>query len=295
MLLNGNASSPAPAASAHVFDATTATFETEVLQKSLDTPVLIDFWAEWCGPCKSLGPVLEKLAAEYNGAFVLAKVDVDKEQQIAAAFQIRSVPTVFLLVGGQPVDGFPGALPEGEVREFLKRHGIVPAEGAAPDAAPAPLDPAAEVTRLREAIAAEPDKAELKLDLALALLQTGAAKEAEGLLDGLPANLSTDERAVKARARLGFAALLADAPPVDALQARLDADPDDLRARHLLGVHRLVAGDSEAALEAFIELLRRERDFDDGLPRRTLIDAFRIVDDAELVGRYRRRMASLLF
>ncbi len=295
MLLNGNASSSAPAASAHVFDATTATFETEVLQKSLDTPVLIDFWAEWCGPCKSLGPVLEKLAAEYNGAFVLAKVDVDKEQQIAAAFQIRSVPTVFLLVGGQPVDGFPGALPEGEVREFLKRHGIVPAEGAAPDAAPAPLDPAAEVTRLREAIVAEPDKAELKLDLALALLQTGAAKEAEGLLDGLPANLSTDERAVKARARLGFAALLADAPPVDALQARLDADPDDLRARHLLGVHRLVAGDSEAALEAFIELLRRERDFDDGLPRRTLIDAFRIVDDAELVGRYRRRMASLLF
>ena len=295
MLLNATASSPAPAASAHVFDATTATFETEVLQKSLDTPVLIDFWAEWCGPCKSLGPVLEKLAAEYNGAFVLAKVDVDKEQQIAAAFQIRSVPTVFLLVGGQPVDGFPGALPEGEVREFLKRHGIVPAEGAAPDAAPAPLDPAAEVTRLREAIVAEPDKAELKLDLALALLQTGAAKEAEGLLDGLPANLSTDERAVKARARLGFAALLADAPPVDALQARLDADPDDLRARHLLGVHRLVAGDSEAALEAFIELLRRERDFDDGLPRRTLIDAFRIVDDAELVGRYRRRMASLLF
>lgn len=295
MLLNGNASSSAPAASVHVFDATTATFETEVLQKSLDTPVLIDFWAEWCGPCKSLGPVLEKLAAEYNGAFVLAKVDVDKEQQIAAAFQIRSVPTVFLLVGGQPVDGFPGALPEGEVREFLKRHGIVPAEGAAPDAAPAPLDPAAEVMRLREAIAAEPDKAELKLDLALALLQTGAAKEAEGLLDGLPANLSTDERAVKARARLGFAALLADAPPVDALQARLDADPADLRARHLLGVHRLVAGDSEAALEAFIELLRRERDFDDGLPRRTLIDAFRIVDDAELVGRYRRRMASLLF
>ena len=295
MLLNGNASSPAPAASAHVFDATTVTFETEVLQKSLDTPVLIDFWAEWCGPCKALGPVLEKLAAEYNGAFVLAKVDVDKEQQIAAAFQIRSVPTVFLLVGGQPVDGFPGALPEGEVREFLKRHGIVPAEGAAPDAAPAPLDPAAEVARLREAIAAEPDKAELKLDLALALLQTGAAKEAEGLLDGLPANLATDERAVKARARLDFAALLADAPPAEALQARLDADPADLRARHLLGVHRLVAGDSEAALEAFIELLRRDRDFEDGLPRKTLIDAFRIVDDAELVGRYRRRMASLLF
>lgn len=91
----------------YVFDATTATFEAEVLQKSLQTPVLVDFWATWCGPCKTLGPMLEKLAAEYNGAFELAKVDVDKEQQIAAAFQIRSVPTVFLVKGGQLVDGFP--------------------------------------------------------------------------------------------------------------------------------------------------------------------------------------------
>lgn len=294
MFLDGNA--PAPAALPHVFDATTATFETEVLQASLQTPVLIDFWAEWCGPCKSLGPVLEKLAAEYNGAFVLAKVDVDKEQQIAAAFQIRSVPTVFLLVGGQPVDGFPGALPEGEIREFLKKHGIEPAEAAVvEDAAPAPLDPAAEAVRLRDAIATEPDKAELKLDLALALLQTGATQEAETLLDGLPANLSTDDRAVKARARLGFATVLAGAPSIDALQAAIDTDAGDLRARHLLGVQHIVAGNSEAGLEALIELLRRDRDFDDGLPRKALIDAFRIIEDAELVGRYRRKMASLLF
>ena len=293
MLLDGNA--PAPAALPHVFDATTATFETEVLQASLQTPVLIDFWAEWCGPCKSLGPVLEKLAAEYNGAFVLAKVDVDKEQQIAAAFQIRSVPTVFLLVGGQPVDGFPGALPEGEIREFLKKHGIEPAEGAVEDAEPAPLDPVAEVARLREAVVAAPDKDELKLDLALALLQTGATQEAETLLDGLPANLATDDRAVKARARLGFATVLAGAPSTEALQAAIEADAGDLRARHLLGVQHIVAGDTEAGLEQFIELLRRDRDFDDGLPRKALIDAFRIIEDAELVGRYRRKMASLLF
>ena len=117
----------------HVFDATTETFETEVLQKSLQTPVLVDFWATWCGPCKTLGPMLEKLAGEYHGAFELAKVDVDKEQQIAAAFQIRSVPTVFLVKGGQIVDGFPGAVPEGQLREFLSQHGVVPLE-----AAPAP-------------------------------------------------------------------------------------------------------------------------------------------------------------
>ncbi|RBC43630.1 thioredoxin, partial [Xanthomonas oryzae] len=112
----------------HVFDATTDTFETEVLHKSLTTPVLVDFWAVWCGPCKSLTPILEKLAGEYNGAFELGKVDVDKEQQIAAAFQIRSVPTVFLVKGGEIVDGFPGAMPEGQVREFLTQHGVLPAE-----------------------------------------------------------------------------------------------------------------------------------------------------------------------
>ncbi len=279
----------------HVFDATTETFEAEVLQKSLETPVLVDFWATWCGPCKTLGPILEKLAGEYNGAFRLAKVDVDKEQQIAAAFQIRSVPTVFLVKDGQLVDGFPGALPEGQLREFLKQHGIEPA-AAQEEAAPAtPLDPHAEVLRLRKAAEAEPDKAELKLDLALALLATGASAEAEALLDALPANLATDERAVRARARLGFAAALKGAPTPEVLEAAVAANPDDLRARHLLGVHRLVAGRSEAALEQFMEMLRRDRGYEDGLPKKTLIDAFRVIEDEALVGQYRRRMSALLF
>lgn len=279
----------------HVFDATTETFEAEVLRKSLEVPVLVDFWATWCGPCKTLGPILEKLAGEYNGAFVLAKVDVDKEQQIAAAFQIRSVPTVFLVKGGQLVDGFPGALPEGQLREFLASHGVVPAEGALPDEEPAPLDPQAQVAALREAISAEPDKDELKLDLVLALLKTGEAPEAERLLDALPANLATDDRAVKARARLGFAAALKDAPSPEALRTAVQADPDDLRARHLLGVHALVAGDSEQALEQFLDMLKRDRAYEDGLARKSLIDAFRVIEDEALVSQYRRKMSSLLF
>lgn len=286
----------ADAAKPHVFDATTAGFEADVLQKSLEVPVLVDFWADWCGPCKTLGPILEKLAGEFHGAFLLAKVDTEAEPQIAGAFQIRSIPTVFLVKGGQIVDGFQGALPEGQVREFLKHHGIEPAapvEDAAPEAAP--VDPHAEVGRLRREIEAEPDKAELKLDLALALLQTGGATEAEKLLDGLPANLSTDDRAVKARARLGFAALLKDAPPVEVLEAAIASNHGDLRARHLLGAHRLVAGRNEEALEQFIEMLRANRDFEEGLPRKALIDAFRVIDDAELVGRYRRKMSALLF
>lgn len=289
--------------SPHVFDVTADRFEADVLQKSLQTPVLVDFWAAWCGPCKTLGPVLEKLAAEYHGAFLLAKVDVDAEQELAAAFQVRSIPTVFLVKGGQPVDGFPGALPEGQLREFLKHHGIEPAAPTleTPDAgAPAavesapPPDPHAEVMRLRKAIEAQPDQAGLKLDLALALLHTGNAHEAQQLLDALPANLATDERTIRARARLGFAALLRDAPPPEVLEAAIATDPGDLRARHLLGVHRIVAGQPEAGLQQFIEMLQRDRDFDGGLPKRSLIDAFMVVDDAELVGRYRRRMSSLL-
>ena len=290
----------ATTASPHVFDATADTFEAEVLQRSMQAPVLVDFWAEWCGPCKTLGPILEKLADEYNGAFRLAKIDVDKEQQLAGAFQVRSIPTVYLVKGGQLVDGFPGALPEGQLREFLTHHGIVPAEAAAneapaADAAPAaPVDPHAEAMRLRKLVEAEPDKPEHRLDLALALLQTGNVHETEQLLDALPANLAHDDRAVRARARLDFAGLLKDAPPPQVLEAAIASDPQDLRARHLLGVHRLVAGDAEGGLDQFIEMLRLDRNFQDGLPRKALLDAFRVIEDDEVVGRYRRRMSSLL-
>ena len=290
---------PSSPAKPHVFDATTDRFEADVIQRSLQVPVLVDFWAEWCGPCKQLGPVLEKLAGEYNGAFELAKVDVEAEQQLAAAFQIRSIPTVMLVKDGQLADGFPGALPEAQLREFLKHHGIEPGAATAEEpvveeAAAPPADPHAEVMRLRKAVEAEPDKAELKLDLALALLATGGTREAAQLIDALPANLATDERTVNARARLDFAALLADAPQPQVLQAAIDANPDDLRARHLLGVQAIVAGNAEAGLEQFMEMLRRNRDFEDGLPKKALIDAFRIVDDEDLVGRYRRKMSSLL-
>lgn len=284
-------------ASPYVFDATAATFEETVIRKSLETPVLVDFWATWCGPCKTLGPVLEKLAADYHGAFVLAKVDVDKEQELAAAFQIRSVPTIAVVKDGQVLGAIPGALPEGQLREMLKQVGIEPAapsEDQVPEAAPAPLDPHQEVLRLRKEVETEPSKDEHKLDLALALLQIGATAEAEQLLDKLPANLATDDRAIKARAKLGFAALLKDAPPAEVLEAAIAANPDDLRARHLLGVRQLVAGDAEAGLAQFIEMLKRDKTYSDGLARKSLIDAFRVLDDEDLISRFRRQMSALL-
>ena len=284
------------AANPHVFDAALEGFEQTVLLKSKEVPVLVDFWATWCGPCKTLGPVLEKLAGEFNGGFLLAKVDVDQEQQLAGYFQIKSVPTVMLVKDGQIVDGFPGALPEGQLRQFLAHHGIVPREAeAAVEVVPEAVDPHAEVVRLRAAVQADPGTDELKLDLALALLKTGAVREAETLLDALPANLAQDDRALRGRARLGFAALLADAPPSEVLQAALAADPADLRARHLLGARAIVDGDAQAGLEQFLEMLRRDRQWQDGLPRKALIDAFKVVEDEDLVGAYRRRMASLLF
>ena len=285
------------AASAHVFDVEQQSFEADVLQASLTTPVLVDFWATWCEPCKTLGPMLEKLAAEYHGAFRLGKVDVDKQQELAGMFGIRSVPTVVLVKDGQVLDGFAGALPEGQLREFLSRH-VQPLE------APPETDIADEsmaetpeqaIGRLQQAIAAEPARAELKLDLALALMRGGQADAAETELTALPANLATDARAVRLRSELELAHSLKDAPTLAELQRRVQADGSDWAARDQLGVRLLLEGDPESGLEQFLTILQKARDWNDGQAKKRLLAAFATLDDAELVGRYRRRMASLLF
>jgi putative thioredoxin len=284
------------APSAHVFDVTQDNFETEVLKASLTTPVLVDFWASWCEPCKTLGPMLEKLADEFNGGFRLGKVDVDAHQSLAGMFGIRSIPTVMLVKDGQILDGFAGALPEGQLREFLTRH-VQPLEAGEPVEQEADVveTPAEAVNRLQQAIAAAPDKPELKLDLALALMQTGNAAGAEAELNALPANLATDARAVRLRSQLDLARALEGAPDLATLRQRVEADAGDWAARDLLGVRLLLEGDAAGGLEQFLAVLEKARDWNDGAAKKRLLAAFATLDDAELVGRYRRRMASLLF
>ena len=281
----------------HVFEVTQDNFEADVLQASLNTPVLVDFWATWCEPCKTLGPLLEQLAAEYNGAFRLGKIDVDAHQQLAAMFGIRSIPTVMLVKDGQILDGFAGALPLGQLREFLSRH-VQPLEGvpaAEETLAEAVESPEEAVNRLQQAIAAEPNQDELKLDLALALMRVGNVAGAQAELDALPAKLATDARAVRLRSQLDLARALDGAPDLATLRQRVEADPTDWAARDQLGVRLLLENDAAAGLDQFLAILEKARDWNDGAAKKRLLAAFATLDDADLVGRYRRRMASLLF
>jgi len=288
-------------ADSHVFEAGEANFETDVLQASLQTPVLVDFWATWCGPCKTLGPILEKLAGEYAGAFRLAKVDCDKEQQLAGMFGVRSIPTVVFIQGGQIVDAFSGALPESQVREFLKRHRVEPAsriEAPAQDvedgAVPAET-PQAAIARIGQALATDPDNAGLKLDLALARARSGDTTNAQATLDTLPIDLAEDDRAKALAALLAMQQSLAQIPPATELRARVERDPRDFTALDGLGVRQLLDGDAAEAMQQWLAILAADRGWNEGLARKRLLDAFRIVHDEALVSTTRRKMSSLLF
>lgn len=278
---------------------TTADFENEVIAASTQTPVLVDFWAPWCGPCRSLGPILDKLADEFAGRLKVVKVNTDEEMQLAALFGIRSLPTVMLIRDGQPVDGFMGAQPEGAIRQWLAPH--LPAAGETAEPVPPPtvatpdVPPAQLLAAARKQLAAEPDKPEHVLALIDALLANDELDEAHSRLNELPAAESESDRARRARAELDFRYAAANAPAIAELDARLQRDPDDHEARHLLGVRLLLNGDYPAALDAFLELMRRDRAWGDDLGRKRLVQAFALVPDDELVGQTRRRMSSLLF
>jgi putative thioredoxin len=289
------AATPAPEES-FVFDVSEADFETQVLELSMQVPVLVDCWAPWCGPCKSLGPVLEKLAADYGGRFVLAKLNTEEAPQIAAALRIRSIPQCFLFIGGRPVDQFTGALPEGKLREFLDKHvgpQIDPVQAVRDEAAT--LEPEAAEALLLEALAHEPGHAELTLDLAERMVARGALDEAQALLDGI----ATAERTARHGPLQKRIELARNRPQGDAvaLAARIEANPRDFEARFALGAIRVFEGDYRAGFEQLLDVVLRDKA--EGKPDREkarlqLIEWFDACPDAEAVSWGRRYLGMYL-
>ncbi len=278
--------------SEHALDVGLADFTQWVLEESKRRPVVVDFWAPWCGPCKSLKPVLEKLAAEYGGKFLLAKVNSDDNQELAARYGVRGIPSVKAFIDGQQVDEFSGALPEGEVRAFLDRLIPSPAEALREQAAEARArgDSAAALENLAEASKIDPAHLGVRLDAAEIMLDLGEADEATRLLASVPDD--ADPRAAQLKARLQFTGAAGE--DESALRARLAANENDHGARLKLANLLVAAGQYEAGMDALLEIVRRDRSFEDDVARKTLLSVFNLLGPGELVSRYRRLLASAL-
>jgi putative thioredoxin len=292
-----------------MIDATLQNFESEVIEASMHQPVLVDFWATWCGPCKVIGPLLEKLENDYAGRFKLVKIDSDQEQQLAAAFGIRSIPTVILLMNGQPVDGFMGAMPEGQIRQFLDKHlppaGEEPEEQVVPEAPPAAAaDPAAQLEKLQHDVATDPSNDDARFDYVKALLAAGR----------------TDD------AKVAFAPVIAKAAVVrkfDALQrwmvaldakgqagdfdAKIAANKRDFDARFARAQALMAKQQWTQAMDELLEILMRDKAWNEDLARKTYIAILEIIEPAKpkvadgqipsedpTVATYRRRLSSVV-
>jgi putative thioredoxin len=282
--------------SPYIIDVTRENY-AEVMQASFEVPVLIDFWASWCQPCLALMPVLAKLAGEYQGKFLLGKLNTEQEQEIAAQFGIRSIPNVKLFRNGQPVDEFMGALPERAVREFIDRHVERESDITVQQALEklAGGDANAAIAMLNQARETDPDNPRVVLALAGAQAAAGDVAAAEAILDGLPANEQLKPEVAALRSELYFEGQVAGAPAAAELEARLKADPDDHEARFQLALSKVVEHDYETAMELLLELMKKDRGFREDAGRSTLLRVFELLGDDPRVGQYRRRMATLLY
>jgi len=281
--------------SPYIIDVTRENY-AEVMKASFEVPVLIDFWASWCQPCLALMPVLAKLAGEYQGKFLLGKLNTEQQQEIAAHFGIRSIPNVKLFRNGQPVDEFLGALPESAVREFLDRHvareSDVTVQQAREKLADGDVDAA--IALLNQAREADPDNLRVVLVLAGTQAAAGDIAAAEATLDALPANEQLKPEVAALRSQLYFEGRVADAPAAADLEARLASNPDDHEARFQLALRKVVEQDYDTAMELLLELMKKDRGFRDDAGRNTLLKVFELLGDDPRVGSFRRRMASLL-
>lgn len=286
-----------------VRDGTDQSFMADVVEASMETPVIVDFWATWCGPCKQLGPALEKAVADARGKVRLVKIDVDKNPQIAAQLRVQSIPAVFGFVGGRPVDAFMGAQPASQIKAFIDR--LI--EAAGPDAGLEEALAAAEEMLAEGAVAdaAQTFAAILAEDegnlaaisgLARSHLALGDTEQARGVLALAPKGKEGDPLIAAARAQVELAEATSGAGETAAMRAAVERDPSDMQARFDLGLAQVAEGDAEGAIDTLIELFRRDREWNEGAAKAQL---FKIFDSlgpkSEAAARGRRRLSSMIF
>ena len=283
-------------------DTTEATFMADVIEASQTVPVIVDFWAPWCGPCKTLGPALEAAVTAAKGRVKMVKIDVDKNQMIAGQLRVQSIPTVYAFWQGQPVDGFQGALPGSEIQKFIDRVAAMAGDGGLGEAlsmAEQALseDDAASAAEIFAAILGEePENAAAFGGLVRAQLAMGNLDQAEAFLAGVPAKITSAKEVEAARAQIELAKQAANAGPEDDLRAAVAADAGNHQARFDLAVALNAAGKVDEAVDELLELFRRDREWNEGAARTqlfTIFDALKPQDPIVLKGR--RRLSSMIY
>ena len=283
--------------SPYIHNVSMQNFQNLVLENSINKPVLVDFWADWCQPCQTIMPMLAKLAEEYAGKFELAKVNADDEQELAAHFGIKSLPTMKLFFKGQIVDERMGVVPESEIREMLDKHMVSESDQFMQAATMAYQQGQVEqaLEMLNHALAKDPDNAELKITIAQMVQAQGDSESALALLDSLDDEGNKLDSAIKLRAEINLAAQLADLPDLNEIEQRLSQNPADLEALLQKSRHLIARSDYDDAMECLLTIMRKDRSFEDDAGRRGLLEIFDMLGgEHPSVQKYRRKLFTLL-